>query len=65
MNLDRYFRTLGISDTKDIKSIKRAFMKVAKKYHPDKTQNNTNLQDRFKQARNAYENIIKFKKECK
>nr|MBC8302279.1 DnaJ domain-containing protein [Pelagibacterales bacterium] len=43
MNLDRYFRTLGISDTKDIKSIKRAFMKVAKKYHPDKTQNNTNL----------------------
>ena len=32
MNLDRYFRTLGISDTKDIKSIKRAFMKVAKKY---------------------------------
>jgi len=63
MNLDRYFRTLGISDTKDIKSIKRAFMKVAKKYHPDKTQNNTNLQDRFIQARDAYENIMKFKKE--
>ena len=62
MNLDRYFRTLGISDTKDIKSIKRAFMKVAKKYHPDKTQNNTNLQDRFIQARDAYENIMKFKK---
>ena len=62
MNLDRYFRTLGIPDTKDIKSIKRAFMKVAKKYHPDKTQNNTNLQDRFIQARDAYENIMKFKK---
>ena len=61
MNLDRYFRTLGITDTKDIKSIKRAFMKVAKKYHPDKTQNNTNLQDRFIQARDAYENIMKFK----
>jgi DnaJ-class molecular chaperone len=40
-------------------------MKVAKKYHPDKTQNNTNLQDRFIQARDAYENIMKFKKECK
>jgi len=65
MNLDRYFRTLGITDTKDIKSIKRAFMKVAKKYHPDKTQNNTNLQDRFIQARDAYENIMKFKKEYK
>ena len=38
-------------------------MKVAKKYHPDKTQNNTNLQDRFIQARDAYENIMKFKKE--
>ena len=63
MNLDRYFRTLGITDTKDIKSIKRAFMKVAKKYHPDKTQNNTNLQDRFIQARDAYENIMQFEKQ--
>ena len=62
MKLDRCYRTLGVTGTEDKSLIKKAFIKVALKYHPDKTQNDIESQDKFIEARNAYENIMKSKK---
>jgi DnaJ-class molecular chaperone len=39
MKLERYYRALGITSTEDARLIKRAFMRVAQKYHPDKNNN--------------------------
>ncbi len=64
MNLDKYYRALGITGNEDIKIIKRVFMKVAQKYHPDKNQNNTKSIEKFIDAKNAYENILKSRKEA-
>ena len=64
INLDKYYRALGITGNEDIKIIKRVFMKVAQKYHPDKNQNNTKSIEKFIDAKNAYENILKSRKEA-
>ncbi len=64
MNLDKYYRALGITGNEDIKIIKKVFMKVAQKYHPDKNQNNTESIEKFIDAKNAYENILKSRKEA-
>ena len=37
MDIHRCFRTLGISGHEDMSAIKKAFLRVALKYHPDKT----------------------------
>ena len=62
MNLEKYYRALGVTGSEDTKKIKRIFMKVAQKYHPDKNQNNTKSIEKFIDAKNAYENIIKHRK---
>lgn len=63
MNLDKYYRALGVTGTEDTRKIKRVFMKVAQKYHPDKNQNSVESLEKFIDAKNAYENIIKFRKD--
>ena len=62
MNLEKYYRALGITGKEDIKIIKKVFMKVAQKYHPDKNQNNSESIEKFIDAKNAYEKIIKHRK---
>lgn len=62
MKLERYYRALGITSTEDARLIKRAFMRVAQKYHPDKNNNDDKKTEKFIDARNAYENIMRFKK---
>ena len=63
MNLDKYYRALGVIGTEDTSKIKRVFMKVAQKYHPDKNRNNADSLEKFIDAKDAYENIIKFRKD--
>ena len=63
MNIDKYYRALGVTGTEDTRKIKRVFMKVAQKYHPDKNQNNAESLEKFIDAKNAYEYIIKFRKD--
>lgn len=49
-----YYEVLGISRDADKNAIKRAYRKLAKKYHPDTNQGNTQAEERFKEATEAY-----------
>ena len=62
MNLEKYYRALGVTGREDTRKIKRVFMKVAQKYHQDKNQNNAESIEKFIDAKNAYEKIIKHRK---
>jgi molecular chaperone DnaJ len=59
MKLDRYYRTLGVTGNEDVRVIKQAFMRVAQKYHPDKNPDDVKSTEKFIDARNAYEHIMK------
>ena len=63
MKIDKYYRALGITGNEDIRVIKKIYMKVAQKYHPDKNQNSADSIEKFIDAKDAYENIIKFRKD--
>ena len=63
MKIDKYYRALGITGNEDIRVIKKIYMKVAQKYHPDNNQNSTDSIEKFIDAKDAYENIIKFRKD--
>ena len=63
MKIDKYYRALGITGNEDIRVIKKIYMKVAQKYHPDKNQNSADSIEKFIDEKDAYENIIKFRKD--
>ena len=63
MKIDKYYRALGITGNEDIRVIKKIYIKVAQKYHPDKNQNSADSIEKFIDAKDAYENIIKFRKD--
>jgi len=50
-----YYDILGVSKTASTKEIKKAYRKLAMKYHPDKNQGKKEAEDKFKQIAEAYE----------
>ncbi|MCT4661555.1 MAG: molecular chaperone DnaJ [Tissierellales bacterium] len=50
-----YYEVLGVAKDADEKSIKSAYRKIAKKYHPDLNKDNPDAEDKFKEANEAYE----------
>ena len=50
-----YYEILGVSKSSDEKEIKKAYRKVAMKYHPDKNPDDKSAEDKFKEAAEAYE----------
>ena len=50
-----YYEILGVSKDADANSIKKAYRKVAMKYHPDKNQGDKAAEEKFKEAAEAYE----------
>ena len=50
-----YYDILGINKSASAEEIKKAYRKVAIKYHPDKNPDNKEAEDKFKEAAEAYE----------
>ncbi len=50
-----YYDILGVPKTADEKDIKKAFRRLAKKYHPDANQNDPKAEEKFKELNEAYE----------
>ena len=50
-----YYRTLGVSKTASAEELKKAFRKLARKYHPDVNPGDKAAENRFKELNEAYE----------
>ena len=56
-----YYQILGIPPNATSDEIRQAYRRAAVRYHPDKNPDNQDSIERFLDAKNAYENIMKFK----
>jgi len=50
-----YYEILGINKSASAAEIKKAYRKMAIKYHPDKNPDDTTAEVKFKEAAEAYE----------
>ena len=50
-----YYAILGVSKGIDAKELKKAYRKLAMKYHPDRNPNDKDADAKFKEATEAYE----------
>lgn len=52
-----YYEILGLSSNASFEDIKMSYRKLAMKYHPDRNPNNKEAEDKFKEIKEAYENL--------
>ena len=57
-----YYEVLGVSRNADAAAIKKAYRKLAKKYHPDSNEENATAAERFKEVNEAYDVLSDEKK---
>ena len=50
-----YYEVLGVSKSADLKEIKKAFRKLARKYHPDMKPDDPEAEEKFKEIGEAFE----------
>lgn len=55
MEYKDYYKLLGVEKTANQDEIKKAYRKLAVKYHPDKNQGDKNAEAKFKEVAEAYE----------
>jgi curved DNA-binding protein len=49
-----YYKILGVAKDASTEEIKKAYRKLALKYHPDRNQGNKESEEKFKEANEAY-----------
>ena len=50
-----YYEILGVEKNADEKDVKKAYRRVAMKFHPDRNPDDANAEEKFKEASEAYE----------
>ncbi len=55
MDYKDYYKVLGVSKTASVDDIKKAFRKLARKYHPDVNPGDKKAEEKFKEINEAYE----------
>ena len=55
MNKRDYYEVLGVSKNASEQEIKKAYRKLAIKYHPDRNEGDKNAEEKFKEAAEAYD----------
>lgn len=55
MSKKDYYEVLGITKTADEREIKKAYKRLAMKYHPDRNQSDKQAESKFKEIKEAYE----------
>ena len=49
-----YYEILGVTREADADELKKAYRRLAIKYHPDRNPDNAEAEDKFKEAKEAY-----------
>ncbi len=57
-----YYKTLGVKKTSDGKEIKKAYRRLARKYHPDVNPGDKSAEEKFKEIQEAYDVLSDEKK---
>lgn len=57
MNSKDFYKLLGVERSSSDKDIKRAYRKLAQKYHPDKNKGDKEAENKFKEINEAYETL--------
>lgn len=60
-----YYEVLGVSKSADTAEIKKAYRKLALKFHPDKNEGDTRAEEKFKEAAEAYEVLSNAEKKAR
>ncbi len=55
MDFKDYYKILGVERNASLDEIKKAYRKLAQKYHPDRNPNNKEAEEKFKEINEAYE----------